>query len=101
MKPNAKMVLAVGLMVALTACVAGSAESHHAAAGGAVSHFFLGLWHGMIAPVTLIIEIVDRFLPHRLPWSAHLYETSAAGALYDLGFYIGLSGGPLVVWSRF
>lgn len=87
--------------LALAACVAGSGEFEHAAAGGALSQAVLGFWHGVIAPVTLIIEIVNRLAPHLLPWRAHLYESKAAGVAYDIGFYIGLAGGPPILWTRF
>lgn len=95
--------VSVALLVAalsLSACVAGSGESAHAASGGMLSQFLLGLWHGIIGPVTLIIEIVNRFFPHVLPWRAHLYETKAAGLAYDVGFYLGLAGGPSFAISR-
>ena len=88
------------LMLTLAACVAGSADSAHTASGGFLAQFFLGFWHGLIGPVTLVVEIVGRFFPHLLPWKAHLYETKAAGVAYDFGFYIGLAGSPVIIWSR-
>ena len=86
----------------LSACVAGSGEAAHAASGGLLALFALGLWHGIIGPITLIVEILNAALPHVLPWKAHLYETKAAGAAYDVGFCIGLGGGPLAIrrWGR-
>ena len=87
-------------LLALAACVAGSPDAAHAAAGGWVSQFFLGLWHGLIGPVTLIVEVINRFAPHLLPWKTHIYETGASGVAYDVGFYFGLAGSPLVIWSR-
>ncbi|MGH6987949.1 MAG: hypothetical protein ACRED9_14070 [Caulobacteraceae bacterium] len=87
--------LALGLLLALSACVAGSAESAHTATtGGDVAVFFLGLWHGIIAPIMLIIEVINRIWPHTLPWSVRFYEVKAARVVYDVGFYIGLAGGP-------
>jgi hypothetical protein len=100
MKPIVKITAAAVALLALTACVAGSPDAAHAAAGDWVSQFFLGLWHGLIGPLTLIVEVVDRFAPHLLPWKTHIYETSAAGVAYDVGFYLGLAGSPVVVWSR-
>jgi hypothetical protein len=100
MKPIAKTAAACVALLALAACVAGSPDAAHAAAGGWVSQFFLGLWHGLIGPVTLIVEIINRFAPHLLPWKTHLYETSASGVAYDAGFYLGLAGSPVVLWSR-
>jgi hypothetical protein len=97
------MALALAALLALSACAAGSGESQHAAAGGDISQLLLGFWHGLIAPVTLIVEVVDKFAPHLLPWTVRLYESRGTGVLYDLGFYFGLAGSPVIVlggWSR-
>lgn len=93
----------VALALALSACVAGSAESGHAASGGVLPQILLGFWQGLIAPVMLIVEVIDRFAPHLLPWTVHMYETRATGWAYDVGFYVGLVGSPLVAgagWRR-
>jgi hypothetical protein len=99
--PNAilKVACAAGLLLALSACVAGSGESAHAASGGWLSQFLLGIWHGFIGPVTLIIEIINKLAPHVLPWQVRFYESRDTGVAYDVGFYLGLSGHP-VVWTR-
>jgi hypothetical protein len=89
-----------GLALALAACAAGSAESQHAASGGVLSQLLLGFWHGLIAPVMLIIEVIDKFAPHLLPWDVKFYESRGTGVVYDVGFYFGLVGSPLIVWSR-
>jgi hypothetical protein len=83
------------IALALGACAAGSDASHHAAAGGMVSQLFLGLWHGIIAPVALLVEVVNALSPHTLPWQMRLYEPSGTG--------FGLLGGPGLIlggWSR-
>jgi hypothetical protein len=98
--PALKIVLFPAVALSLSACVAGSGESAHAASGGMLSQFFLGLWHGIIGPVTLVIEIVNRLFPHALPWRAHLFETKATGVAYDVGFYLGLADGPTYAISR-
>jgi hypothetical protein len=103
MRPLLRTGGALVLLLALGACVAGSAEAAHAAGGGPLSEGLLGFWHGLIAPVMLIGEVIDKFAPHLLPWHVHVYETKASGALYDVGFYLGLVGGPGVLlggWSR-
>ena len=90
------------LLVCLSGCAAGSTDAHAAAAGGYLGQFFLGLWHGFIAPLTLIAEIINLLAPHVLPWRPHFFETGA-GVAYDLGFYLTLSGGPHIVlysWRR-
>jgi hypothetical protein len=35
-----------------------------------------------------------------IKWDIRLYETHGATWLYDLGFYLGLGGGPVVIWRR-
>ena len=100
MKQAIKIAAAGLVVLTLTACVAGSGESAHAASGGLLSEFVLGLWHGIIGPITLLVEIINRILPHLLPWKTHLYETRATSAAYDLGFYLGLGGGPTIFWQR-
>ena len=98
-----KPLAAALMLVGLTACVAGSGESAHAADGGLLALFALGIWHGIIAPLTLLVEIINALLPHLLPWKAHMYETKAVSAAYDVGFCIGLGGSPIIAsrrWSR-
>jgi hypothetical protein len=50
----------------------------------------LGFWHGIIAPVTLIGEIVNKVAPTLSPWVFKLYEAQGTGVLYDVGFFVGL-----------
>ncbi len=91
------------VLLALEACTAGSAASQSAASGGDLSQFLLGLWHGLIAPVTLIIELINRLAPHVLPWTVRMYEPKTVGVAYDVGFYFGMGGGPAVLlgwWRR-
>jgi hypothetical protein len=93
----------IGLGLVLAACAAGSGESEHAASGGVLSQLLLGFWHGLIAPVMLIIEVIDKFAPHLLPWNVKFYEARGTGVVYDVGFYFGLVGSPLLAhsgWSR-
>ena len=85
-----------GLVIALAACAAGSSESQHAASGGVLSQLLLGFWHGLIAPVMLIVEVIDKFVPKLLPWSVKFYEARGTGVVYDVGFYFGLVGSPLL-----
>jgi len=90
----------LALVLGMTACAAGSSASHAAADGGLVSQFLLGIWHGIIAPATLLVEVIHRLDPHLLPWTARFYEAAGARVEYDVGFYLGLTGSPLIAWSR-
>jgi hypothetical protein len=94
------LALAVAFAALLTACAAGSADSAHAAQGGVLSQLVLGFWHGLIAPITLLIEVVRKLAPGVVPWPWRLYEVKNASVAYDVGFYLGLAGGPFALWSR-
>jgi hypothetical protein len=90
---------ACALLLGLAACAAGSEASNQAAQAGSVSEVVLGFWHGLIAPIALIGEIINRISPGTLPWSFKLYEVRNLGVLYDLGFYLGLVAGPSILWT--
>ncbi|NKB68961.1 MAG: hypothetical protein GKR89_17985 [Candidatus Latescibacteria bacterium] len=47
--------------------------------------FFWGIWHGWIAPVSLIWGFFDPYV--------RLYEPINSGWWYDLGFYIAVISG--------
>jgi hypothetical protein len=90
---------AAAALFLLTACAAGSQASAQAAEAGSVSQLLLGFWHGIIAPIALIGEIITKLSPGTLPWSVQLYEARHAGVLYDVGFYVGLISGPSLLWT--
>ncbi len=83
----------------LAACAAGSADARQAAGGGPLSELILGFWHGLIAPITLIVEIIHRYVPGVLPFDWRMYQ-GTVGVPYDIGFYLGLAGGPSFLFSR-
>ena len=99
MKKLVVIVCVAGLACILVACAAGTPEADHAAAGGVLSQLVLGFWHGLIAPVTLIIEIIRKLVPHAVPWPWRMYGGHDSVA-YDIGFYFGLAGGPTFLGSR-
>src|SRR5512139_1942824 len=47
--------------------------------------FFTGIWHGWIAPLTLIVGIFDH--------TVRVYEINNTGWWYDLGFYMAVISG--------
>jgi hypothetical protein len=47
--------------------------------------FFTGIWHGWIAPLSLIVSIFNH--------SIRIYETNNTGWWYDLGFYMAVISG--------
>lgn len=97
---GSKIAVACVLALLLSACAAGGVESAQAAHGGMLSQFLLGLWHGIISPVTLLVEIGHRLAPHAIPWALRFYETKADSVVYDIGFWLGLGGGPTLLARR-
>jgi len=80
----------------LTSCAAGpNAQRSVADSAGHVAGFWLGLWHGIIAPVTFIVSLFsDR---------VNLYEVHNNGNWYNLGFALGagiLFGGGVASRKR-
>ena len=70
------------LAFVLTSCAAGPNVARGAPdAGGDVAGFWLGLWHGVIAPVTFIISLFKN--------SIDLYEVHNNGNWYNFGFVLG------------
>ena len=92
-------VATVALLLTLSACAAGTDASQSAAQNGDLSQLLLGFWHGVIAPVTLIGEIINTFAPGSLPWTFDFYEARGTNVLYDAGFFIGIFVGPSGIWT--
>ena len=48
---------------------------------GDVAGFWLGLWHGIISPITFIVSLLSK--------NVHFYEVHNNGGWYNLGFVLG------------
>jgi hypothetical protein len=80
--------LLILMLVMLTGCVAGpNALVNTPDEEGRVAGFWLGLWHGIIAPVTFIISLFSD--------KVHVYEVHNNGNWYTFGFLLGL----VLVWG--
>lgn len=78
MKYRNSIVLGALLLFLLTGCTPGDSKYLSEPAG-----FLWGFWHGLIAPITLIIGIFKD--------TVHMYEINNTGWFYDLGFYLALA----------
>jgi hypothetical protein len=94
MKPTTALALTglIVLLMALSACAPGPNPAEKtAAADGKVAGFWLGLWHGLISPVTFVISLFSK--------TVRLYEVHNNGGWYNFGFVLGaglfLGGGIL------
>jgi len=74
------ILLLVLLLVVLTACIPGNVKYITRPAG-----FLTGVWHGWIAPLSLIISIFKS--------NINIYEINNVGFWYDLGFYAAIVSG--------
>ncbi|MBZ0180343.1 MAG: hypothetical protein K8F36_13720 [Melioribacteraceae bacterium] len=79
---NAKLIIiSVAILFLLSGCVPGDGSSTIDDPSG----LFSGIWHGWIAPVTLIWGIFDNAI--------RIYEPINTGWWYDFGYYIAIIGG--------
>lgn len=85
MKRNTKRTLLIlGLLTMsmfLVACMPGDGSYSQTTP----ANFLSGIWHGWIAPISLILGIFNR--NHRI------YELVNSGWWYDFGFYIAIISG--------
>lgn len=65
------------IAVTLAGCVAGDARFTASTPAG----FWVGLWHGLISCITLVVGIFDD--------GVRMYETHNRGGWYDFGFLVG------------
>lgn len=86
------------LVLGTAACTAGSSDAQQAAQSGDASVLLLGFWHGLVAPLTLLVSLINEFASGALPWSARMYQ-EGAGVLYDIGFFVGIIAGPSILWT--
>ena len=77
------MIIAPLLLIplVLTGCLPGDGTATAAAPAG----FFWAIWHGWVAPISLIFGFFDE--------SIRIYEVHNRGWLYDLGYYMAVIGG--------
>jgi hypothetical protein len=72
------------LLVTLVGCTPGPNDlAKSPDEGGEVAGFWLGLWHGLIAPITFIVSLFSD--------SVSVYEVHNNGGWYNFGFLIGVS----------
>jgi len=75
------VILCILFLVTLSGCIPG--DGRHIANGPA--GFLWGVWHGWIAPVSLVMGLFNHEL--------RVYEAVNTGWAYDFGFYMAIIGG--------
>jgi ABC-type multidrug transport system permease subunit len=69
------------LLLVLTGCMANVTPAFESNPAG----FFLGIWHGWLAPLSLILQI---FNPEH-----SIFELNNTGFGYEIGFYMAVISG--------
>jgi len=80
------------VLLALSSCAPGpNSVEKTANQEGKTAGFWLGLWHGLISPITFIISLFSSHID--------IYEVHNSGSWYNFGFVLGaglfLQGGIL------
>ena len=70
-----------GLVLVLAGCAAGPNELVQS--GSDAAGFWLGLWHGLISPITFIVSLFNS--------DVSVYEVHNNGNWYDFGFMLGVA----------
>ena len=76
-----KIVLLLLIIILLSGCIPGDGKHTEEKPAG----FFWGIWHGWIAPISLVIRIFNP--------NIRIYETANTGWWYEFGFYIAIISG--------
>jgi len=76
-----KIVILLLVLFFLAGCIPGDGKHTPIKPAG----FFWGIWHGWIAPISLIVQIFNSDI--------RVYERNNSGWWYDFGFYIAILGG--------
>ncbi|WP_099204040.1 hypothetical protein [Scatolibacter rhodanostii] len=85
MKTTKKLVLVLSLTIVLTVLLTGCMPGDGANSSEKLAGFFTGIWHGWIAPFSLIGSF---FKPN-----LSIYEVHNTGFAYDFGFYMAIISG--------
>lgn len=80
--PRLGLSVAAVLLLTLASCAPGpNAQEGVVAQGVEIAGFWLGLWHGIIAPITFVVSLFSD--------NVNVYEIHNNGNWYNLGFVLG------------
>jgi hypothetical protein len=90
MKSRLLLFILIASAILLAGCAAGANPAEGIPVPDEnIAGFWLGLWHGVISPVTFIISLFSD--------NVNIYEAHNNGGWYNFGFMFGMSiifGGP-------
>jgi hypothetical protein len=76
----AQLALLLTVLIVLAGCAAGP---NTAANGADPAGFWLGLWHGLISPISFLVSLFND--------QVNIYEVDNNGNWYNFGFMLGVS----------
>jgi len=80
-----KKIFTIAIIILLVSVLSGCLPGDGRATADDPAGFFSGIWHGWLAPLSLIISIFRG--------NIRIYETANSGWWYDLGFYMAIISG--------
>jgi hypothetical protein len=80
-----KVLALCAMLVLLTVVLSGCVPGDGTSADDRPAGFFWGVWHGWVAPVSLVISLFNPDIG--------IYEVHNVGFWYDLGFYMAIVSG--------
>ena len=84
MKKIVFVMILVSFALVLSACAAGPNQLRNTPdEDGEVAGFWMGLWHGLISPITFVISLFSK--------SVYVFEVHNNGGWYTFGFLLGAS----------
>ena len=84
MKKTVFVLILITIALVLSACAASPNQLRNTPdEDGEVAGFWLGIWHGFIAPFTFIISLFSR--------NVYVFEVHNNGGWYTFGFLLGAS----------
>jgi hypothetical protein len=86
---SGNFLIAVLLVILISSCAAN--EPLDECLTGKTYGFFWGIWHGIIAPISLVISLFDK--------EVAMFAMNNTGFFYGLGFLLG-SGGWGILASK-
>jgi len=86
---SGNFLIAIFILIFISSCAAN--ESVEECLTGDTYGFFWGIWHGIIAPISLVISLFDK--------DVAMFAVNNSGFFYALGFLIG-SGGWGILASK-
>jgi hypothetical protein len=82
---NKRTITSFLLLILVTLFMVGCFPHQDASLNKEPAGFFMGIWHGWITPISLIVSFFDA--------SVRIYEKNNTGWWYDFGYYMAVISG--------